>query len=175
MNRLPKILSLLSTLLITVATLQTASGVDGFWTQTSTNGGQDFTLTGNWLSGIVAGGVNASAVINVDLPGDQNITNFAGQILGHLFIQDVTTSSAGGYNLGGPTDVGSITLDVPGGWMTLNTPFVNDGTIYAGAGVTLSVEYAQTSFSQSNAGILRLDGVLNTYQIPGISIASGLL
>src|SRR6266540_451981 len=107
MNRLLKIPSILFVFLITVANLQTASATDGFWTQTSTNGGQDFTLTGNWLNGIVPGGIDASAVFNVNLPGDQTITNVAGQTLGHIFFQDTDTAntSAGGYNFGAATDV----------------------------------------------------------------------
>ena len=114
MNRLPKIASTLTVLSITLAHLQTASGVDGSWTQV-TSGNQDFTLGGNWLNGIVPGGIDSSAVFNVDLTNDQSVVNVGGQTLGNIFFQDTATGTAGGYNFGLATDVGSIALDVTSG------------------------------------------------------------
>src|SRR5215510_6632969 len=114
MNRLPKIASILSVVLITVGHLQIASAVDGSWTQIIA-GNQDFTIAGNWLNGIVPGGVDSSAIFNVNLTNDQSVINVGGQTFGHLFFQDTDTATAGGYNLGAVADVGSITLDVSSG------------------------------------------------------------
>src|SRR5712672_3327720 len=117
MNRLPKIASILSVLILTVANLQTAFASDGSWTQVTFQN-QDFTLAGNWLNGIVPGGIDSSAVFNVNLTNDQSVVNVGGQTLGHIFFQDTdpaTANSFGGYNFGAATDVGSITLDVSSG------------------------------------------------------------
>jgi hypothetical protein len=117
MNRLPKFASILSVLILTITNLQIASGIDGSWTQTG-GGNQDSTLAGNWLNGIVPSGIDASAVFNVNLTADQNIINAGGQTIGHVFFQDSdasATTTAGGFNWGAATDVGSITLDVSSG------------------------------------------------------------
>src|SRR5947208_1656321 len=111
MNRLSKTLSIFTVVLITVCNLQKVSATDGSWTQ-ATAGNQDFTVTGNWLNGVLPGGIDSSAIFNVNLPNDQSVVNVGGQTIGHLFFQDSDTSTAGGYNLGAATDVGSITLDV---------------------------------------------------------------
>jgi len=126
MNRLLKPLSLFSIALSTIFSLQPASGIDGSWTQAA-GGGQDWTLGGNWLNGIVPSGIDASAVINVNLTADQSITNVGGQTLGHLFLQDSDTSTAGGFNLGVGTDVGSITLDVSNGRSIIDVGNLNTG------------------------------------------------
>src|ERR1043165_64514 len=126
MNRLPKILSAFSIVLTAVFGLQSASGVDGSWT-TPTLGNQDFTVSGNWLNGIVPGGIDANAVFSVNLTNDQSIINVGGQTLGNIFFQDSDTATAGGYNFGSLTDVGSITLDVSGGRSIIDVGNLNTG------------------------------------------------
>jgi fibronectin-binding autotransporter adhesin len=114
MNRIPKIASILFVFLFSL-NLQIASGADGSWSQ-AVGGNQDFTLPGNWLNGIVPGGIDSSAIFNVNVPTtDQSVINVGGQTLGYLFFQDSDTSTAGGYNFGAVTDVGSVTLDVSSG------------------------------------------------------------
>src|SRR5262249_30053675 len=127
MNRLSKIASTLSVFITAIFNIQTASGADGSWTQ-FISGNQDFTVGGNWLNGIVPGGIDSSAIFNVDLTNDQNVVNIGGQTFGNIFFQDVTVSSAGGYNLGAATDVGSITLDVTTGRSIIDVGTLNGGT-----------------------------------------------
>jgi fibronectin-binding autotransporter adhesin len=109
-----------------LAGFQSAFAIDGSWTQAA-GGNQDWTITANWLNGIVPSGIDANAVINVNLTADQSITNVAGQTVGHLFLQDSDTSTAGGINLGAATDVGSITLDVSSGRSIIDVGNLNTG------------------------------------------------
>jgi autotransporter-associated beta strand protein len=126
MNRLPKTLGILCLTLITVCNFQKAFGTDGSWTQTAA-GNQDWTVIGNWLNGFVPSGIDSSAIINVNLTADQSIVNVGGQTVGHLFFQDTDTSTAGGYNFGLATDVGSITLDVSSGRSIIDVGNLNTG------------------------------------------------
>src|SRR5438105_4116976 len=90
------------------------AATDGFWSQTA-GGSQDWEVTANWVGGTLADGADASAVFNVNILADQTIIHAGGKTVGHLFFQDTTTSSVGGYNIGAVADVGPLTLDVTSG------------------------------------------------------------
>jgi autotransporter-associated beta strand protein len=147
MNRIPKLASTFSVLIITIANLQTASAGDGSWTQVTFQN-QDFTLPGNWLNGIVPGGIDSSAIFNVNLTNDQSVVNVGNQTFGNIFFQDTDTSTAGGYNLGATTDTGPITLDVTSG-----RSIVNVGNL---AGVTGNKKLSLIDPIINADGILRI-------------------
>lgn len=126
MNRLPKSPTVLFVLVLTLISLQSAFAVDGSWSQ-ATGGNQDWTVTGNWLNGIAPSGIDANVIVNVNLTADQSIINIGGQTVGNLFLQDSDTATAGGFNLGAATDVGSITLDVSSGRSILDVGNLNTG------------------------------------------------
>jgi autotransporter-associated beta strand protein len=104
---------LLSTAWLAIA--PQASAVDGTWTQ-ATSGTQQWGTGTNWLNGIIADGVGANAIFNVNLTADQTIgLGASGRTIGNLFVRDTTLAAPdGGFALGVAGD-GPITLDVTSG------------------------------------------------------------
>lgn len=111
---------------------------DGIWTQAAgtTANSQDWGASSNWLNGIIADGTDMSAVFNVNIANDQTITNVPGRTIGHMFFQDTTTSSVGGYNVGPSSfaeESGSLILDV-----TTGRSVINVGNLDTGSGKKVS-------------------------------------
>src|SRR5437016_5948280 len=109
---------LLSLTLCLALNYPNAQAADGSWLPAA-GGNQDWNNTANWTGGVVANGVDASGIFNVNLVADQSIQNAGGQTVGHMFFQ-TTSSSAGGFNVGLVADVGSLTLDVTSGRSVIN-------------------------------------------------------
>lgn len=109
--------------------LAALAGTDGTWTQAG-SGNQDWLNSGNWLNGAIADGTDAAAVFSVNITADQTITNAYGHTVGHLFFQDTTTSTAGGFGIGNSaeTALGALTLDVSSGRSVINVGPLNTGS-----------------------------------------------
>src|SRR5262249_47163189 len=98
---------------------QSSWAADGSWSQAG-GGNQDWLNTANWLNSVYADGIDANAIVSVNLTADQSITNAGGRTVGHMFFQDTDTGTAGGFNVGGSADAGSLTLDVSSGRSIFN-------------------------------------------------------
>ena len=108
------------------AVAQCAWAVDGTWTSTATPG--TWSTTGNWLSGTVASGADATADFSsqVDVPAggitvnlDQNPVD-----VGNLIFGDTNTATAGGWLISDGGTGGTLQLDVSTGLVpniTVNT------------------------------------------------------
>lgn len=152
--------------------------VDGSWTQTAATA-QLWSNSANWTGGIVADGVDGSAVFNTNLTADQNTSLEAGgRTIGHVFYQDPTTTTAGGFGLGIATD-GALTLDVTSGpsvisvgalgsgkKVAVGTAIVNNDGILKTGGGNLSIRANSAGMTSS---FIAAGGLTDVRSILGIS------
>ncbi|RYD60267.1 MAG: hypothetical protein EOP84_37195, partial [Verrucomicrobiaceae bacterium] len=84
--------------ILSLAGMPQAEAADGTWTQ-ATAGNQAWSTAANWTGGVVADGVDRSAIFNVNLSNDQTITlGSTGRTIGHLFFRDSDTATTGGFD-----------------------------------------------------------------------------
>ena len=136
---------MLGTLLASAAT--SFAGTAGSWIQ-AVGGNQDWGNTGNWSGGIMADGVDANAIFNVNLTADQTLTNVYNRTVGNLFFQDSDTATAGGFGFANETAFGAFTLDVSAG-----RSIVDVGALNTAGGKKISVSLPLVN----SKGILKIN------------------
>lgn len=130
---------------------QASRAADGAWNVGASGNWSD---TGNWLSGAVAGGADATAWFNaVDVPaGGVAVTLDVSPTVGNLVFGDTDTATAGGWSLAGAD------LTLAG-----TAPTITVGTLGTGATAGIgAVITGSNGLTKDGAGTLTLTGA-NTY------------